>query len=127
MDLPFDDIQKVLYFLNWQMLAAVGLITMAWIQLAKKYIPDVCCVGKFTIPVTVLFTLVSGMILAHFIFDIAGVKHNETIALFHGFVGALFSTLGYELLKGTKFGLRSSTDMKDAPPTKTEEKKEEVK
>jgi hypothetical protein len=106
--MDFDQIKDALKFLNWEMLGAIGLITMATVQFLKGYIPDI----KAGIPILKIFTLVVGLIIAHFCFDIAGVKHTETVALFHGFVGALFASLGYEILKGTKAGLRSSDEIK---------------
>lgn len=106
--MELDDIKKVLAFLNWEMLAAVGLITMATVQFLKEYIPDVCK----GVPVLKLFTLAVGLFISHFCFDIAGVSHTETVALFHGFVGAIFAALGYEILKGTKLALRSSDEVK---------------
>jgi xanthine/uracil permease len=106
--MDISEIQKALDFLNWQMLVAVGIITMATVQFLKEYLPDVWR----KIPVLKLFTLAVGIVVAHFIFDIANVKHTETVALFHGFVGSLLASLGYELLKGTKLGLRSSDEVK---------------
>jgi hypothetical protein len=103
-----EELQKALDFMNWKMLVAVGLITMATVQFLKEYIPDV---WKH-IPILKLFTLLVGLFVAHFCFDLADIKHTESIALFHGFVGALFAALGYELLKGTKAGLRSSSELK---------------
>jgi xanthine/uracil permease len=102
------EIQKALDFMNWRMLVAVGVIVMATVQFLKEYIPDVWR----RIPVLKLFTLFVGLFVAHFCFDIAQVKHTETVALFHGFVGALFAALGYDLLKGTKLGLKSSSEVK---------------
>ena len=111
--MDFEDIKNVLKFLNWEMLAATGLITMAAVQFFKEYIPE-CCVWKnVKIPVLKIFTLVVGLFVAHFCFDLSNAKHTETVALFHGFVGALFAALGYELLKGTKLGLRSSEEVKN--------------
>lgn len=106
--MDLEELQKALDFLNWKMLVAIGIITMATVQFLKEYIPDVWR----KIPVLKLFTLGVGLASAHFIFDIAGVKHTEMVALFHGFVGALLASLGYELLKGTKLGLRSSDEVK---------------
>jgi xanthine/uracil permease len=100
--MDIEELQKVLDFLNWKMLVAIGVITMATVQFVKEYIPDVWR----KIPVLKLFTLAMGVVIAHFVFNIADVKHTETVALFHGFVGALLASLGYELLKGTKLGLR---------------------
>ena len=94
--------------MNWEMLAAIGLITMATIQFFKEYIPD----SYRKIPVLKMVTLVIGLFISYFCFDMAGAKHTETVALFHGFVGALFAALGYEMLKGTRLGLRSSSDLK---------------
>lgn len=111
--MDFDDLKAVLKFMSWEMLAAVGLITMATVQFFKEYIPECCVVKTFKIPVLKLFTLAVGLLVAHFCFDISGVKHTETIALFHGFVGALFAALGYEVFKGTKVGLRSSSELKN--------------
>ncbi len=88
--MDISDIEKALSFMNWQMLTAIGLIVMAWTQFWKEYIPDT----YKKIPVIKLFTLISGITIAHFIFDIAGVKHSETVALFHGLVGSLFAALG---------------------------------
>lgn len=107
MDIP--DIEKILSFMDWKMITAIGLLVMAWTQFWKEYIPDT----YKKIPVIKLFTLLSGMVIAYFIFDIAGVKHTEMVALFHGLVGSLFAALGYDILKGTKLGLRSSTDLKN--------------
>ncbi len=107
--MELEDIKRVLAFLNWEMLAAVGLITMATVQFLKEYLPDV----YKGVPVLKLFTLAVGLVISHFCFDIAGVKgHTETVALFHGFVGAIFAALGYEILKGTKLALRSSDEVK---------------
>jgi xanthine/uracil permease len=106
--MDIEELQKALDFLNWKMLVGIGIITMATVQFLKEYIPDVWR----KIPVLKLFTLAVGILVAHFIFDIALVKHTETVALFHGFVGALLAALGYELLKGTKLGLRSSSEAK---------------
>src|SRR4030042_410307 len=107
MDLP--DIEKLLDFMNWKMLTAIGLIVMAWVQFWKEYLPEV----YKKIPVIKLFTLFSGLFIAHFTFDIAEAKHTETVALFHGLVGSLFAALGYDILKGTKLGLRSSGQLKN--------------
>lgn len=102
------ELKKVLSFMSWEMLAATGLITMATVQFLKEYIPDVW----HKVPTLKLFTLAVGLFVAHFCFDLAGVKHTETVALFHGFVGALLAALGYEVLKGTKMSLRSSGEVK---------------
>jgi hypothetical protein len=105
--MDISEIQQALDFMNWQMLIAIGLITMATVQFLKEYIPDVW----HKIPLVKLFTLAVGLAVAHFCFDIACVKHTESVALFHGFVGAVFAALGYEVLKGTKLGLRSRGDL----------------
>ena len=111
--MDFDSIKDAMKFFNWEMISAIAIMTAAWVQLLKRYLPEEYVVGKAKIPVIILVAFASGFIFAHIIFDISGVKHNETIALFHGFAGTLFSLLGYELLQGTKFGLRSSTTIKN--------------
>jgi hypothetical protein len=113
--MDLDDIQKALDFMNWKMLVAIALITMAWVQYWKEYLPDVYCCGKVKIPILKIFILLSGMAVAHFIFGIAGVKSLESVILFHGVIGALFGALGYELVKGTKVALRSSSELKEPP------------
>lgn len=110
--MDFEDIKDVLKFMNWEMLAAIGLITMAVVQFFKEYIPDV----YKGVPILKVFTVAIGIILSHFCFDIAKVAHTETVALFHGFVGAVFAALGYELIKGTGLGLRSSKELKNGQP-----------
>lgn len=114
--MDYEDLKKILQFMSWEMLAATGVITMATVQFMKEYIPDCCTIKTFKIPVLKLFTLAVGLFVGHFCFDLAGIKHTETVALFHGFVGAVFASLGYEMLKGTRLGLRSSTEMKDSQP-----------
>lgn len=116
--MDFSEIQKALDFLNWQMVVANAILLMGWVQICKPYIADPTIKGV-KMPVTILFSLVSSMALSHFVFDVAGVKHTETIALFHGFSSFVISSLGYEILKGTKLGLRSGTEIKNG--------KEEVK
>lgn len=106
--MDLSELQKALDFLNWKMLVAVGIITMATVQFLKEYIADVW----HHIPVLKLFVLAVGLFVSHFIFDIAGVKHTESVALFHGFVGAVFAALGFDILKGTKLGLKSSSEMR---------------
>ena len=110
--MDFSEIQKALAFLNWEMVIGCGVLLLGWVQICKKYLVDPK-VGSFQIPITLLFNLASAMVLAHFIFDVAGIKHTETIALFHGFASFVVSSLGYELLKGTKFGLRSGDEIKN--------------
>jgi hypothetical protein len=117
--MDFDAIKDVLKFLNWEMLGAIGLIVMAWTQFWKEFIPDVLCCGGKNIPVLKIFILASGAAWAYFIFDVAGVKHTETVAILHGIIGAMFSALGYEILKGTSLGLRSTDDMNRSPGTTT--------
>ncbi len=114
--MDFEDIKNALKFLNWEMLGAIALITMAWVQYWKEYLPEVYCCGKVKIPVLKLFILASGMVASHFIFGIAGVKGNESVILFHGVIGGLFGALGYELVKGTKVALRSKTELNGDPP-----------
>ena len=116
--MDFDEIQKALAFLNWQMVIAGAVLLTGWVQICKSYLGDITVKG-FKIPVTLLFSLVSALVLSHFVFDVSGVSHTETIALFHGFASFVISSLGYELLKGTKLGLRSGTELKNG--------KEEVK
>lgn len=116
--MDFDAMKDVMKFFNWEMISAIAFLTMAWVQLLKKYLPEELMVGKAKIPVIILVAFASGFIFAHFIFDISKVEHTETIALFHGFAGTLFSLLGYEILKGTVLGLRSATEVKkDQPKT----------
>jgi hypothetical protein len=110
--MDYEQIKNALAFLNWEMLGAVGLITMAVVQFFKEHLPQSWVIGKTNIPVTKLFTLGCGLVTSHFIFDIAAVEHTETVALFHGFVGAIFSTLGYEILKGTPLSMRSVSQIK---------------
>ena len=117
MDIPVGEIQRVLDFMNWKMLMAVGVIVLAWVQFWKEYIPEVCCIGKIKVPLVKIFTILSGIGASHFIFDLAGVQHTETVALFHGVIGALFSALTYEVIKGTRVGLRSAAEMKEQPKT----------
>lgn len=114
--MDFEDIKKALAFLNWEMLGAIALITMAWTQYWKEYIPEVYCCKGAKIPILKLFILASGMLASHFIFMIAGVKGAESVILFHGVIGSLFGALGYELVKGTKAALRSTTELKGDPP-----------
>lgn len=106
--MDFNDIKNLAKFLNWEMIGAISLFTMATIQFFKEAIPD-----KYgNIPILKISTLVAGMIWAHLLFDISGVKHTESIALVHGAAGPLIASLGYEVLKGTKLGLRSSDEIK---------------
>ena len=107
-----EEIKNVLAFMSWELLSAVGLITMATVQFFKEYVPDCCEVKGFKFPVLKLFTLAVGLLVSHFCFDLAGVKHTESVALFHGFVGAVFAALGYEMIKGTRIGLRSTDQLK---------------
>jgi hypothetical protein len=111
--MDFSDMKDIMKFMNWEMIAAIAFIVAAWVQLLKKYLPEELVIGKAKIPVIVLVAFASGFVFAHLIFDISGVNHTETIALFHGFAGTLFSLLGYEILKSTSLGLRSSTDLKN--------------
>src|SRR5512135_2635423 len=104
--MDFEDIQKALSFLNWQMVVACSVLLMGWVQICKAYIGDPM-VGAVKIPLTLLFNLASALVLSYFIFDVSGVKHTTTIAIFHGFASFILSSLGYEILKGTKLGLRS--------------------
>ncbi len=115
--MDFEEIQKALAFLNWQMVVAVAVMVTGWVQLCKPYLGDPVVKGV-KIPVTVLFLFGSALAIAHFTFDVAGIKHEEVVALYHGFASALLSSLGYELLKGTKFGLRSGTDLKNGKEEK---------
>lgn len=110
------DIKDIMKFLNWEMIGAIGFLTMAWVQILKKYLPEEMVWGKAKIPVVLLSSFTSGFIFAYLLFDISGVKHTETVALFHGFAGTLFSTLGYEIIKGTALGLRSATEVKQDQP-----------
>ena len=111
--MDFETMKQVMKFFNWELISAVAVMVTAWAQLLKRYLPEEVAVGKAKIPVVVLVAFVSGFIFAHFIFDLSGVQHTETIALFHGFVGTLFSLLGYEMLKGSMLGLRSSAQIKE--------------
>ena len=113
--MDFGDIQNAMKFLNWEMVVAIMILTMGWTQMLKKWLPAEWAIGKAKVPIIELVGLASSMVLAHFIFDISGTTHTETVAIFHGFSGWLFATLGYEVIKGTKFGLRSSDEIK--PPT----------
>ena len=114
--MDIGSIKDAMKFFNWEMIAAIAIMVSAWVQLLKKYLPEEVIAGKAKIPVIVLVAFASGFVFAHLIFDVSGVKHTETVALFHGFSGTLFSLLGYELLKGTSFGLRSSGEIKQNPP-----------
>lgn len=114
--MDFDSMKNVMKFFNWEMISAIAILTMAWVQLLKKYLPEELVIGKAKIPVIVLAAFASGFIFSHFIFDLSSVEHTETVALFHGFAGTLFSLLGYEVLKGTTLGLRSATEAKEGKP-----------
>ena len=116
--MDFNAMKDAMKFFNWEMITAIGILVMAWTQLLKQYLPVEWVVGKARIPIIVIVAFISGGVFAHIIFDVSGVNHTETIALFHGFAGTMFSLLGYELLKGTKLGLRSADDMKPDPPAK---------
>jgi hypothetical protein len=113
MTMEWDSIKDAMKFFNWEMITAIAILITAWVQLLKRYLPEEYPVGKCKIPVIVLVAFASGFVFSHIIFDISGVKHSETIALFHGFAGTLFSLLGYELLSGKLFSLRSANDMRN--------------
>jgi len=114
--MDFESMKNVMKFFNWELIGAISLMILAWTQLLKRYIPEICCVGRFKIPVVVLAAFASGFIFAHFIFDLSKVNHTETVALFHGFAGTLFALLGYEVVRGTALGLRSSAEIKENQP-----------
>ena len=109
--MDFSEIQKALDFLNWKMVIACGVLLLGWVQIAKPYIGDLTIKG-LKVPTVPLFSLVSAMVLSHFIFDVAGVTHSETVALFHGFCSFVVSSLGYELLSGKFMQLKSKTELK---------------
>ena len=109
--MDFDMMKDVMKFLNWEMIGAIAFMVTAFVQLLKQYIPAEVIIGKVKIPIIPIIAFASGLVFAHIIFDISGVKHTEEVALFHGFTGTLFSLLGYELLKGTKLGLRSADEV----------------
>jgi hypothetical protein len=113
--MDFGDLQNAMKFFNWEMITAIGILVTAFTQLLKQYVPAEITAGKAKIPLLPILAFASGLVFAHIIFDIAGVNHTEEIALFHGFAGTLFALLGYELLKGTKLGLRSADEMKSPP------------
>lgn len=114
--MDFDSMKDVMKFFNWEMISAIAVLVTAWVQLLKKYLPETWAVGAVKIPVILLAAFASGFVFAHLIFDLSAVPHTETIALFHGFAGTLFSMLGYEILKGTAIGLRSSGEVKNNLP-----------
>jgi hypothetical protein len=97
------DIEKILSFMNMQMLAAIALVLTAWVQFTKVYFPE-----KFV----KLWTLASGIGLSYLIFCCAGIKGNAIAIILHGIVATVLSSLGYELLKGTKLGLRGTDELK---------------
>ncbi len=109
--MDFDSIKDAMKFLNWEMVSAIGLMTLAWVQWLKKYLPAV----YYKIPIIDLVAFASGFVFAHLIFDISTVKHTETVALFHGFCGSLFAMLGYELFSGKLLNLRSSSEITKTP------------
>jgi hypothetical protein len=114
MDFDITEIQKALDFLNWKMIVANGVLLMGWVQLIKPYLGDPTWKG-FNIPLVLLVSLFSSMLLSHFVFDVSGVKHTETIALFHGFASFVLSSLGYELLSGKFLSMRSKDQMVKPP------------
>ena len=98
------EIDKILSFMNMQMLAAIALILSAWVQFTKVYFPE-----KWV----KLWTLVSGVFISFLTFCCAGAKGSYLVVIFHGIVATVLSSFGYELLKGTKLGLRSTDDLKN--------------
>ncbi len=112
------DLGNTFKFLNWDMIVAITLATLAWTQFWKKFFPSIIIKGR-ELPITEVFTILSGILIAHLFFDEAfrinanTYVHTGRTVILHGAFGALLSTLGFEILKGTKLGLRSSTDLKN--------------
>ncbi len=117
------DLGNTFKFLNWDMIVAITLATIAWTQFWKKYFPSIIIKGK-ELPITEVFTILSGILIAHLFFDEAlkmnpkAYVHTFRTVVLHGSFGALLSTLGFEILKGTRLGLRSSTELKNGKDVK---------
>lgn len=111
------DLGNTFKFLNWDMVIAVTLATVAWSQFWKKYLPHLIIKDR-EIPITEIFVLLSGILIAHLFFDEAArvspatYIHTGRTVILHGAFGALLSMLGFEVLKGTKLGLRTADELK---------------
>ncbi len=109
--MDIDAIKDVMKFLNWEMVGAISLLTVAFVQYIKASLPETILIKGYSFPFLKVFILVFGIIIAYFTFRVAGKKVPFEVAAYHGFFSALISALGYELIKGTTLQLRSKAQL----------------
>lgn len=103
-------------FLDMKILGGIVFILMGWLQWSKEHIPDIVIKGK-NISVKI-WTLISAFTISYLGNISDKVVCPWTKLVLYTIAAISLSTFGYEILKGTKLGLRSSTELKNGKDNK---------
>jgi hypothetical protein len=99
-------------FLDMKFLAGITVILWAWIQWTKEYFPDLTIAGR-SYSLVKPWTFASGFLIAYLGAKCGGIICSLPHLILYAVASASLSSFGYELLKGTKLGLRSSSELKN--------------
>lgn len=99
-------------FLDMKILASIIFVLLGWIQWTKEYIPDITIKDK-TVSLVKVWTLISAFGISYLGNVCAGIVFSWPKLILYAITASSLSALGYEILKGTRLGLRSSTELKN--------------
>lgn len=99
MDIGFD-----ISFLDMKILAGISVLLTAWVQFTKEYFPD---------KIVKIWSIGSGLGIAYLSLCMVGCKFLWYHVLIYGIAAAVLGGLFYEIVKGTRVGMRSSDQMKN--------------